>query len=168
MLSLFTKKTPRPEINHFKIIQATSGKFHLHEMPVLTQYASLAKLIEAHCNASNCLPTRLKCTPKGDIPASATGGGGRERERREDVNQREKKIEKIVPTTKDPPKRACSSNKCPWCVDESELEIMEEIGSGSFGVVHQAKFRKIIVAVKTMIKGAISEDDFIREAKVMT
>ncbi|XP_038055177.1 cytoplasmic tyrosine-protein kinase BMX-like [Patiria miniata] len=51
-----------------------------------------------------------------------------------------------------------------------ELSILHELGSGQFGVVKLAKIKKNnhFVAVKIMRENAMSEDDFIDEAKVMT
>lgn len=47
--------------------------------------------------------------------------------------------------------------------------LLEELGSGQFGVVRKGKWRgSIDVAVKMMKEGSMSEDDFIEEAKVMT
>ena len=56
-----------------------------------------------------------------------------------------------------------------WEIDPSELTLLEELGSGQFGVVRRGKWRATIeVAVKMMKEGTMSEDDFIDEAKVMT
>ncbi|KAG1712215.1 Tyrosine-protein kinase Btk29A [Nymphon striatum] len=56
-----------------------------------------------------------------------------------------------------------------WEIDPSELSLLEEVGSGQFGVVRRGKWRgSIDVAVKMMKEGTMSEDDFIEEAKVMT
>ncbi|GAB6031135.1 hypothetical protein CHUAL_014209 [Chamberlinius hualienensis] len=56
-----------------------------------------------------------------------------------------------------------------WEIDPSELTLLEELGSGQFGVVRKGKWRgSIDVAVKIMKEGTMSEDDFIDEAKVMT
>lgn len=56
-----------------------------------------------------------------------------------------------------------------WEIDPSELVLLEELGSGQFGVVRRAKWRGYIdTAVKMMKEGTMSEDDFIEEAKVMT
>lgn len=61
----------------------------------------------------------------------------------------------------------CSTDK--WEIHPSELMILEELGSGQFGVVRRAKWRgSIDTAVKMMKVGTMSEDDFIEEAKVMT
>ncbi|KAE8737137.1 hypothetical protein FOCC_FOCC017400 [Frankliniella occidentalis] len=62
---------------------------------------------------------------------------------------------------------ACSADK--WEIDPQELMLLEELGSGQFGVVRRGKWRgSIDVAVKMMKEGTMSEDDFIEEAKVMT
>ncbi|XP_068908490.1 tyrosine-protein kinase Btk isoform X3 [Tenebrio molitor] len=56
-----------------------------------------------------------------------------------------------------------------WEIDHTELMLLEELGSGQFGVVRRGKWRgSIDVAVKMMKEGTMSEDDFIEEAKVMT
>ena len=55
-------------------------------------------------------------------------------------------------------------------IDWKELRIHRELGSGQFGVVKLAKINKRnqFVAVKIMRENAMSEDDFVDEAKVMT
>ncbi|RXM27342.1 Tyrosine-protein kinase Tec [Acipenser ruthenus] len=56
-----------------------------------------------------------------------------------------------------------------WEINPSELSIMEELGSGQFGVVRLGKWRALCkVAIKTINEGSMSEEDFIEEAKVMT
>ncbi|XP_033218035.1 tyrosine-protein kinase Btk29A isoform X1 [Belonocnema kinseyi] len=56
-----------------------------------------------------------------------------------------------------------------WEIDPAELHLLEELGSGQFGVVRRGIWRgSIDVAVKMMKEGTMSEDDFIEEAKVMT
>ncbi|XP_030630811.1 tyrosine-protein kinase Tec [Chanos chanos] len=60
-----------------------------------------------------------------------------------------------------------SSDK--WEINPSELTFMKELGSGQFGVVRLGKWRALCkVAIKTISEGAMSEDDFIEEAKIMT
>lgn len=62
---------------------------------------------------------------------------------------------------------ACWTDK--WEIDPAELTLLEELGSGQFGVVRRGKLRGCVdVAVKMMKEGTMSEDDFIEEAKVMT
>ncbi|XP_057339629.1 tyrosine-protein kinase Btk29A isoform X2 [Microplitis mediator] len=66
-----------------------------------------------------------------------------------------------------PPTAGLSHDK--WEIDPTELHLLEELGSGQFGVVRRGKWRgSIDVAVKMMKEGTMSEDDFIEEAKVMT
>lgn len=56
-----------------------------------------------------------------------------------------------------------------WEIDPAELAFVKEIGSGQFGVVHLGQWRAHIqVAIKAISEGAMSEEDFIEEAKVMT
>ncbi|XP_042606696.1 LOW QUALITY PROTEIN: tyrosine-protein kinase TXK [Cyprinus carpio] len=60
-----------------------------------------------------------------------------------------------------------SSDK--WEINPSELTFMKELGSGQFGVVQLGKWRsQHKVAIKTIREGAMSEEDFIEEAKIMT
>ncbi|XP_037915667.1 tyrosine-protein kinase Btk29A isoform X3 [Hermetia illucens] len=66
-----------------------------------------------------------------------------------------------------PPTAGLSHDK--WEIHPSELMLLEELGSGQFGVVRRGKWRGCIdTAVKMMKEGTMSEDDFIEEAKVMT
>ncbi|XP_047738749.1 tyrosine-protein kinase Btk29A isoform X4 [Hyalella azteca] len=55
-----------------------------------------------------------------------------------------------------------------WDIPLNEITLLEEIGSGQFGVVRRGKYRNLDVAVKMMKEGTMSEDEFIEEAKVMT
>ncbi|KAG7498102.1 tyrosine-protein kinase TXK-like [Solea senegalensis] len=55
-----------------------------------------------------------------------------------------------------------------WEINPSELTFMKELGSGQFGVVRLGKWRaQHKVAIKAIRAGAMCEDDFIEEAKVM-
>nr|XP_020442320.1 tyrosine-protein kinase Tec isoform X1 [Monopterus albus] len=55
-----------------------------------------------------------------------------------------------------------------WEINPSELTFMKEVGSGQFGVVKLGKWRaQHKVAIKTMREGAMYEEDFIEEAKIM-
>ncbi|XP_033970157.1 tyrosine-protein kinase TXK-like [Trematomus bernacchii] len=55
-----------------------------------------------------------------------------------------------------------------WEIDPSELTFMKEVGSGQFGLVRLGKWRnEQRVAIKAIREGAMLEEDFIEEAKVM-
>ncbi|CAL8357482.1 unnamed protein product [Merluccius merluccius] len=59
-------------------------------------------------------------------------------------------------------------NEAQWEVDPRELVLGEELGSGQFGMVLEARWREMKVAVKIVREEAMSEDEFIEEAKVLT
>eukprot|EP00052_Salpingoeca_macrocollata_P001091 m.23829 g.23829 ORF g.23829 m.23829 type:complete len:677 (-) comp11095_c0_seq1:50-2080(-) len=53
-------------------------------------------------------------------------------------------------------------------IDPSEITFGKELGSGQFGRVLEGQFRNgTKIAIKMMKEGAMSEDDFIAEAKIM-
>ncbi|KAM4536478.1 tyrosine-protein kinase Tec isoform 1-T2 [Odontesthes bonariensis] len=55
-----------------------------------------------------------------------------------------------------------------WEINPSELTFMKELGSGYFGQVRLGKWRaQHKVAIKAIREGAMYEEDFIEEAKVM-
>ncbi|XP_042154455.1 tyrosine-protein kinase TXK [Oncorhynchus tshawytscha] len=55
-----------------------------------------------------------------------------------------------------------------WEIDPSELTVMKELGCGQFGLVRLGKWRALCkVAIKTINEGAMHEEDFIEEAKIM-
>uniref|UniRef100_A0A8C6U6A7 Tyrosine-protein kinase n=1 Tax=Neogobius melanostomus TaxID=47308 RepID=A0A8C6U6A7_9GOBI len=55
-----------------------------------------------------------------------------------------------------------------WEIDPHELTFMKELGSGQFGQVRLGKWRaQHKVAIKAIREGAMYEEDFIEEAKVM-
>lgn len=55
-----------------------------------------------------------------------------------------------------------------WEINPRELTFMKELGSGQFGVVRLGKWRaQHKVAIKAIREGAMFEEDFIEEAKVM-
>lgn len=55
-----------------------------------------------------------------------------------------------------------------WEINPSELTFMKQLGSGHFGQVRLGKWRaQHKVAIKTIREGAMLEEDFIEEAKVM-
>ncbi|KAB0343601.1 hypothetical protein FD754_020527 [Muntiacus muntjak] len=60
------------------------------------------------------------------------------------------------------------SSSFKWEINPSELTFMRELGSGLFGVVRLGKWRaQYKVAIKAIREGAMCEEDFIEEAKVM-
>ena len=55
-----------------------------------------------------------------------------------------------------------------WEIDPHELTFMKELGCGQFGQVRLGKWRaRQKVAIKAIREGAMYEEDFIEEAKVM-
>lgn len=55
-----------------------------------------------------------------------------------------------------------------WEIKKEELTLGKELGSGQFGRVVAGKWHNNVdVAIKMMKEGAMNEDDFIEEAKVM-
>ncbi|KAM9836918.1 tyrosine-protein kinase TXK [Aulostomus maculatus] len=55
-----------------------------------------------------------------------------------------------------------------WEINPIELTFMKELGSGQFGLVRLGKWRgQHRVAIKAIREGAMYEEDFIEEAKVM-
>lgn len=53
-------------------------------------------------------------------------------------------------------------------MNPSELTFVKELGRGQFGIVHLGKWKATIkVAIKKINEGAMSEDDFMEEAKLM-
>ncbi|XP_002734040.1 tyrosine-protein kinase BTK-like [Saccoglossus kowalevskii] len=55
-----------------------------------------------------------------------------------------------------------------WEIDPAEITLMKELGGGQFGIVRLGKLNNgTYVAVKMMRENAMSEDDFIDEARVM-
>ncbi|XP_013883346.1 tyrosine-protein kinase Tec [Austrofundulus limnaeus] len=65
-----------------------------------------------------------------------------------------------------PPTAGFSYEK--WEINPSELTFMKELGSGQYGTVRLGKWRaRHKVAIKNIREGAMHEEDFIEEAKVM-
>ncbi|ETE70257.1 Tyrosine-protein kinase Tec, partial [Ophiophagus hannah] len=62
----------------------------------------------------------------------------------------------------------CQIDNKKWEINPAELTFMRELGSGLFGVVRLGKWRaQYKVAIKAIREGAMYEEDFIEEAKVM-
>ena len=54
-----------------------------------------------------------------------------------------------------------------WEIDKNDLVLGKELGSGQFGRVVAGKWKSVDVAIKMMKEGAMNQDDFIEEARVM-
>jgi len=54
-----------------------------------------------------------------------------------------------------------------WDIHPDELILKEELGSGQFGLVFKGSWHDREVAVKTVRKGFMSEEEFKEEAQVM-
>lgn len=54
-----------------------------------------------------------------------------------------------------------------WEINRAELTLGRELGSGQFGLVLEAKWKKVKVAVKMIREECMSDDDFQEEARVM-
>ncbi|NXA28041.1 BMX kinase, partial [Ibidorhyncha struthersii] len=55
-----------------------------------------------------------------------------------------------------------------WELKREEIDVLRELGSGQFGVVHLGKWKgQYDVAIKMIKEGAMSEDEFIEEAQTM-
>uniref|UniRef100_A0A8D2IY83 Tyrosine-protein kinase Tec n=1 Tax=Varanus komodoensis TaxID=61221 RepID=A0A8D2IY83_VARKO len=73
----------------------------------------------------------------------------------------------VTPKAKPSPATAGFSYE-KWEINPAELTFMRELGSGLFGVVRLGKWRaQYKVAIKAIREGAMYEEDFIEEAKVM-
>ncbi|XP_078458836.1 tyrosine-protein kinase Tec-like [Lampetra fluviatilis] len=62
-----------------------------------------------------------------------------------------------------------SGQSSQWEIDPSELSLLQELGSGQFGVVRLGVWKRVRgnVAIKMLHEATMSEDDFIEEAKTM-
>lgn len=148
-LSLHTK-VPQSHVKHYHIKQNARGEFYLSEKHCCE---TIPDLINYHRHNSGGLACRLKVSPC-DRPVPPTAGLSHG---------------KISPSIYFLVQKSQCFIVDKWEIHPSELMILEELGSGQFGVVRRAKWRgSIDTAVKMMKVGTMSEDDFIEEAKVMT
>ncbi|KAL3308315.1 hypothetical protein Ciccas_013155 [Cichlidogyrus casuarinus] len=55
-----------------------------------------------------------------------------------------------------------------WAISHDSIELLEKLGSGQFGEVWKGLWNKTTeVAVKTLKPGAMSRDEFLKEARIM-
>ncbi|KAJ8008538.1 hypothetical protein DPEC_G00105920 [Dallia pectoralis] len=74
----------------------------------------------------------------------------------------------VGPAGRLPPPATPGFSSEKWEINPSELTLMKEVGSGQYGVVCLGKWRaQHKVAIKTINEGAMLEEDFIEEAKIM-
>jgi len=59
-------------------------------------------------------------------------------------------------------------NDSRWQLSMNEIQLLNELGSGQFGVVRLGRVQGTLVAVKIMKEGSMEENAFIEEAEVMT
>lgn len=154
----------RNEVYHWNIIQTRDGKVHFDEDSL--DFNTLEDLVVLHAKTKRHLPCLLRCAPNArPIVQTSLAVGSRQPCVPMKLNPPPKSNPQRVNVERKP-KPKC---KCMWEIDIDELEMIGKIGNGSFGVVHQAKLRgTATVAVKMMIKGSMTEDEFIKEADHMT
>jgi tyrosine-protein kinase Tec len=147
--------SPHPHVKHYHIKQNVKGEFFLSEKHCCN---SIPELVNYHKHNGGGLASRLKASPcNRPVPATAGLSHGTQPTRPFLLSA---KILFIC---------CCFRAADKWEIDPMELMLLEELGSGQFGVVRRGKWRgSIDVAVKMMKEGTMSEDDFIDEAKVMT
>lgn len=163
VLTLFRCSGNIKSTRHFKILQSTSGRFHIDDEQV--SFPTLAALIEDHAEFCRSLPCVLKCTPEGPIKYESPAmepcirSSNILQDRKGPTAASRANIERIgLPR---------SDND--WEIELSELQLMDKISEGSFGIVQQAILRgSAMVAVKIVAKGAMSEEEFLKAVPVMT
>lgn len=142
-LSLLYKSEKFIEVKHYLIQQCpNSGYFYMRPNE---RFPSLDKLIKHYRSNRGHLITNLSTVPS-----------------------RLNTLDQMFSEPAKPLSGIITKDKS-WEIKASELQLLEELGSGQFGVVRHGKWMgKIDVAVKLMKEGTMSEHDFIEEAKVMT
>lgn len=151
-------------VKHFRILQMTSGRFHLENEQV--NYPTLAELIEDHARYQRTLRGPLKWTPKG--PFKYDDSPAMEPCYRTTTVLQERQGETYA-SRANVERSAQPKLENIWEIDLLELELMGKIGTGSFGVVHQAMLRgTALVAVKMLARAALSDSELVKDAKIMT
>lgn len=146
--------SPQSHVKHYHIKQNARGEYYLSEKHCCE---TIPDLINYHRHNSGGLACRLKSSPcDRPVPPTAGLSHGKSCPFNQKFSCNLSKLNFLPVTDK-------------WEIHPMELMLLEELGSGQFGVVRRGKWRgSIDTAVKMMKEGTMSEDDFIEEAKVMT
>jgi len=167
---LIQKHAHYDDIKHYLIRKSSPDaghppSYYLSENSL--HFNSIEELIYFHRREAGCLAMRLKHPPS--LIHSPSKGGTSKGNSEEDIRLSRVALSKLY------------GDKS-WEIRVQELSLLEELGSGQFGVVRRGRWTKTIddreagrrktvccdVAVKLMKEGTMSEADFVREAKVMT
>ncbi|RWS06162.1 Tyrosine-protein kinase Btk29A-like protein, partial [Dinothrombium tinctorium] len=141
-ISLMVKNSKQTGVKHYLIRVSSDGKFFIKENNF---FPAIEALIHFHRHERGSLATKLKCVPNFN-PNQIKTFSAKTRLQMNSLN----------------------ADKS-WEIRAADLSLLEELGSGQFGVVRKGKWKDIFdVAVKLMKEGTMSEQDFIEEAKVMT
>ncbi|RWS30532.1 Tyrosine-protein kinase Btk29A-like protein [Leptotrombidium deliense] len=143
-ISLMVRNVKQISVKHYLINVNEKGQFYIKNNNF---FETVNELIHFHQHERGSLATKLKCVPN--------------------VKQNEVKVTSSnMHATKKIQFSACDKS---WEIRANDLSLLEELGSGQFGVVRKGKWKEIVdVAVKLMKEGTMSEQEFIEEAKTMT
>ena len=141
-ISLLVRDGKHGEVKHYLIRISANRAYYICDSQ---HFASIQELINYHRQERGSLASRLKYVPNLVSTCDKLG------------DQRALKLTLSTLTDKS------------WEIRAIELCLLEELGSGQFGVVRKGRWMQSIeVAVKLMKEGTMSEQAFIEEAKVMT
>lgn len=162
-ISVLVKKHVHCEdIKHYLIRKSGSGSNNSYFLSETQRFPSIEALIHFHRQEAGSLAIRLKHLPKlihddnSSTHISKNNG-----------HMSRLSLSKLY------------GDKS-WEIRACELSLLEELGSGQFGVVRKGRWTRTViqeerkktvtseVAVKLMKEGTMSESDFVQEAKVMT
>lgn len=162
VLTLFRCSGNVKSTHHFKILQSTGGRFHIDDEQVA--FPTLATLIEDHAEFCRSLPCVLKCTPEGPIKFESPAMEPCIRS----SNILQDRKGPTAASRANIQRTGLPRSDNVWEIDLTELQLMDKIGEGSFGLVQQAKLRgSAMVAVKIVTKGAMSEGEFLETVPIM-
>ncbi|KAI3376000.1 hypothetical protein L3Q82_016529, partial [Scortum barcoo] len=155
-----------PVIKHYHIKETRSSppQFYLAEKH---QFSSIPDLIEYHKHNAAGLVARLRYpVGKQEKSAPSTAGFSYGESLPSTAQYLNNGYQRLCCLLTSLLCRSLPPEK--WEINPSELTFMKELGSGQFGLVRLGKWRaQHKVAIKAMKEGAMYEEDFIEEAKVM-